>query len=179
MKKEIYIELCQRLRGLRAAQKNLHYAFEFYGDHMITDRFAEGDDGGFSCNGLIDEIQECIAMYFGDSIDEVEIDTYPEDYSLSLQSIESREQSFGVISDLFRSLIEFIDSNVDSLSAGEQNLLGAIAQSAMRAKAFYDRVRGKTDGNQESASEGLAAGSSTRSDSVVRPSGTEESPAGV
>lgn len=179
MDKELYLDLCQRLRGLRAAQKNLHYTFEDYGSHLMTDRFAEGDADGFNCNGFIDELQECVAMYYNDPIDEVEIDTYPEDYSLSLQEISGREQAFGFVSDLFTSLIEAIDGAAGTLGAGEANLLGNIAQSAMRAKSFYDRLRGQTDGNQESTREGLAKNDASRSNSVARPNSTEEPTTGV
>ena len=151
MNKELYIDLCQRLRGLRAAQKNLHYTFEMYGEHLMTDRFAEGDDNGFDCNGIIDEVQECVAMYYGAPMDEIELDTYPEEYSLSLTEISGRAQAFGKVSDLFNSLIEMLDSaSAESgLNVGEQNLIGAIAQSAMRAKGFYDRLKGVTDGKTE------------------------------
>lgn len=155
MEQTVLLELCQRLRGLRAAQKNLHYTFESYADHLMTDRFAEGDDDGFNCNSFIDELQECVAMYDGKSVDEVEIDSYPEDYTITLQMIESREQAFGVVSDLFKDVVDLINSS--EADAATANLLGNIGQAAARAKAFYDRLKGTENGkSNESAPEGLA-----------------------
>lgn len=162
MERTIIVELCQRLRGLRAAQKNLHYTFESYGDHLMTDRFAEGEANGFNCNSFIDEIQECVAMYDGPSVDEVEIDSYPEDFSIALTQIESREQAFGVVSDLFKGIIDLINST--EMDTSTANLAGNIAQAAARAKAFYDRLKGKSN---ESTDKRLASTNPEGSNTVA------------
>lgn len=155
MNRDLMVDFCQRLRGLRAAQKNVHYAFETYGQHIITDRFAEGEENGFNCNDYIDQIQECVNMYFGESIDEIEIDSYLEEYSLSLEKIKDLKSSFATLEKLFRDLVDLIQYNISEMSAGEQNLFGNMAQEAMRAAAFYKRLGGKNEGN-DTGSQGLA-----------------------
>lgn len=168
MNTEVIMDICQRLRGLRAAQKNLHYTFESYADHLMTDRFSEGDNDGFNCNSFIDEIQECVSMPMGKSVDEVDIDTYPEEYSLGLAQIKSREDAFRIVADLFQEVIDTIDENSDNMNAAQANLFGNIAQAASRAKAFYDRLSGKKEDGEESTSEGLAEDDASRaSESMV------------
>lgn len=156
MEQDKILDVCQRLRGLRAAQKNLHYAFESYAVHLMSDRFSEGDNDGFNCNSFIDEIQECIAMPQGSAVDEVDIDTYPEEYSLALPQIESRESAIRIVAGLFQEMIDFIDENADNMNAAQANLFGNISQAASRAKAFYDRLSGDKYESKKSDSKGLA-----------------------
>ena len=156
MEQDKILDMCQRLRGLRAAQKNLHYTFESYAIHLMTDRFSEGEADGFNCNSFIDEIQECVAMPQGPAVDEVDIDTYPEEYSISLPQIESREGAFRIVAGLFQELIDFIDENANNMNAAQANLFGNISQAASRAKAFYEKFGGDKYASKKSDSEGLA-----------------------
>lgn len=139
--------LCQRIAGIYAAGKNMHYLAPTYGDHLLADRFIAGGDDGFNCIDALDEIQESLVMYHGDAFDENEIFLYPENYSLAVSDFKDYNKGVKAFAGLFREFVEAI-SEMERDDA-EDDLLPNLARKAQRAAAFLEKMtKEKKDGRQ-------------------------------
>ena len=142
--------LCQRIAGIYAAGKNMHYLATTYGDHLLADRFVVGGDDGFNCFDAIDEIQESLVMYGGPALDENEIFLYPENYSLAVSDFKDYYDGVAKLADLFSEFIEAIDEM--DLDDAEGDLLPNLARKAQRAAAFLRMAANKEKENGRKSS---------------------------
>jgi len=143
---KLYLEISQRIAGIYAAGKNGHYSFRNYADHLLFDRFVDGEDDedGFDCFDMLDEIQETMVMYRGESLDVNQVLLYPEEYSVPKSAFAEYAAGSAAVAALFDGLVEKI--NGTTWDNAEGDLFGNIARRAQRASAFIKRTtKGQDD----------------------------------
>lgn len=137
------LDLCQRLAGLYAAGKNMHYCAPTYGDHLLADRFIVGGDDGFNCFDAIDEIQESLVMYHQAAFDENEIFLYPDEYSLAVSEFKDYYKGVSKLADLYAEFVDTITAMKKDDAEGD--LLPNLVRKAQRAAAFLRAITKKED----------------------------------